>query len=132
MWEKADKVYEEAVEDTSGQVLTYNGELKLVPYHQISAGQTRDGENAFHDEEYAYLKAVDSNSDKTAPGYLNSTYIAKQQLPVELRIVEREDSGYVVSLMADENILEAESLLRGWELLRLIFPCRKRENRYVF
>ena len=38
--------------------------------------------------------------------------------------MEREDSGYVVSLMADENILEAESLLRGWELLRLIFPCR--------
>lgn len=73
MWEKADKVYEEAVEDTSGQVLTYNGELKLVPYHQISAGQTRDGETAFHNEEYAYLKAVDSNSDKTAPGYLNST-----------------------------------------------------------
>lgn len=81
MWEKVDKVYEEAVEDTSGQVLTYNGELKLVPYHQISAGQTRDGETAFHNEEYAYLKAVDSNSDKTAPGYLNSTYIAKQQLP---------------------------------------------------
>lgn len=44
VWEKVDKVYEEAVEDTSGQVLTYNGELKLVPYHQISAGQTRDGE----------------------------------------------------------------------------------------
>lgn len=30
VWEKADKVYEEAVEDTSGQVLTYNGKLKLV------------------------------------------------------------------------------------------------------
>ena len=35
--------------------------------------------------------------------------------------MEREDSGYVVSLMADENILEAESFVTGWELLRLIF-----------
>ena len=125
MWEKADKVYEEAVEDTSGQVLTYNGELKLVPYHQISAGQTRDGETAFHDEEYAYLKAVDSNSDKTAPGYLNSTYIAKQQLPVELRIVEREDSGYVVSLMADENIVEAESFVTGMGIASSDFSMQK-------
>lgn len=125
VWEKADKVYEEAVEDTSGQVLTYNGELKLVPYHQISAGQTRDGETAFHNEEYAYLKAVDSNSDKTAPGYLNSTYIAKQQLPVELRIVEREDSGYVVSLMADENILEAESFVTGMGIASSDFSMQK-------
>ena len=122
---KADKVYEEAVEDTSGQVLTYNGELKLVPYHQISAGQTRDGETAFHNEEYAYLKAVDSNSDKTAPGYLNSTYIAKQQLPVELRIVEREDSGYVVSLMADENILQAESFVTGMGIASSDFSMQK-------
>ena len=125
VWEKADKVYEEAVEDTSGQVLTYNGKLKLVPYHQISAGQTRDGETAFHNEEYAYLKAVDSNSDKTAPGYLNSTYIAKQQLPVELRIVEREDSGYVVSLMADENILEAESFVTGMGIASSDFSMQK-------
>ena len=125
VWEKVDKVYEEAVEDTSGQVLTYNGELKLVPYHQISAGQTRDGETAFHNEEYAYLKAVDSNSDKTAPGYLNSTYIAKQQLPVELRIVEREDSGYVVSLMADENIVEAESFVTGMGIASSDFSMQK-------
>ena len=106
-------------------MLTYNGELKLVPYHQISAGQTRDGETAFHNEEYAYLKAVDSNSDKTAPGYLNSTYIAKQQLPVELRIVEREDSGYVVSLMADENILEAESFVTGMGIASSDFSMQK-------
>ncbi len=39
VWEKADKVCEEAVENTSGQVLTCNGKLKLVPYHQISAGR---------------------------------------------------------------------------------------------
>ena len=84
-----------------------------------------DGETAFHNEEYAYLKAVDSNSDKTAPGYLNSTYIAKQQLPVELRIVEREDSGYVVSLMADENILEAESFVTGMGIASSDFSMQK-------
>ena len=133
VWEKVDKVYEEAVEDTSGQVLTYNGELKLVHITRLSAGPGREmEETAFHNEEYAYLKAVDSNSDKTAPGYLNSTYIAKQQLPVELRIVEREDSGYVVSLMADENIVEAESFVTGMGIASSDFSMQKTGDRYVF
>ncbi len=113
MWEKSNTVYEEAVKDTSGQILTVDGELKLVPYHEISAGQTRDGKTAFHDETYAYLKAVDSSADKKASDYLNSTYIAKQQLPEELKVSEREDSGYIISLTADENILEAESFVAG-------------------
>ena len=68
---------------------------------------------------------MDSNSDKTAPGYLNSTYIAKQQLPVELRIVEREDSGYVVSLMADENIVQAESFVTGMGIASSDFSMQK-------
>ncbi len=64
---------------------------------------------------------------KTAPGYLNSTYIAKQQLPVELRIVEREDSGYVVSLMADDKYSGSRNLLlQGWDLLRLNFSMQKK------
>ena len=113
MWEKSNTVYEEAVKDTSGQILTVDGELKLVPYHEISAGQTRDGKTAFHDETYAYLKSVDSSADKKASDYLNSTYIAKQQLPEELKVSEREDSGYIISLIADENILEAESFVAG-------------------
>ena len=113
LWEKSNTVYEEAVKDTSGQILTVDGELKLVPYHEISAGQTRDGKTAFHDETYAYLKAVDSSADKKASDYLNSTYIAKQQLPEELKVSEREDSGYIISLTADENILEAESFVAG-------------------
>ena len=56
--------YEKAVEETEGKVLTWNGELKAVPYHQISAGQTRSGEEVFHSEDEAYLKSVQSNVDK--------------------------------------------------------------------
>ena len=123
--EKADAAYEEAVQSTSGQVLTVDGELKLVPYHELSAGQTRDGKTAFHDEAYAYLKAVDSSVDKTASDYLSSTYIAKQQLPEELKIAEREDSGYVVSLMADENILETESFVTGMGIASSDFSMQK-------
>ena len=132
LWEKSDSVYEEAVKDTSGQVLTVDGELKLVPYHEISAGHTRDGKTAFHNEEYTYLAGVDSSADKNAPDYLNSTYIMKQQLPEELKIAEREDSGYVVSLMADEDILEAESFVRGMGIDSADFSMQKNGNQIRF
>ena len=77
-----DPVYEKAVRETEGKILTFEGELKLVPYHEISSGRTRDGESAFHDSSYAYLKSVDSGGDKNAPAYLNSTYIPLQQMPL--------------------------------------------------
>ena len=81
--DKKEQKFEDAVKSTKGQILTFNGEVKLVPYHEISAGQTRNGEIAFHDSEYAYLKGVDSSADKSASDYFNSVYINRQQLPEE-------------------------------------------------
>ena len=66
--------YGAAAEATVGQVLTYNGKLKLVPYHEISSGKTRDGKEVFHSADYGYLKSVESSQDREAPDYVNSTY----------------------------------------------------------
>ena len=89
--DKKEQKFEDAVKSTKGQILTFNGEVKLVPYHEISAGQTRNGEIAFHDSEYAYLKGVDSSADKAASDYFNSVYINRQQLPEELKVKDREE-----------------------------------------
>ena len=110
VWKIPEKCYEIAVKNTQGQILTVDGELKLVPYHEISAGETRDGEEAFHDSQYAYLKSVDSSADKDAAEYLSSTYVSEQQLPKELAISSRDKRGYVQSLMADDNILEGTAI----------------------
>ncbi len=125
-WRKfPDTVYETASKGTEGKILTAEGELKLVPYHELSSGQTRDGEAAFHNEEYSYLKSVDSSIDKESPSYLNSTYISVQQMPSELNIEEREESGYIVSLRADGNLLEGESFAQGMGLSSSDFTIQK-------
>ena len=124
-WKIPDSVYEEAVEETVGKILTAGGELKLVPYHEVSSGQTRDGASAFHSEEYAYLKSVDSSMDKEAPSYINSTYIAVQQMPSELNIKERDESGYIVSLDVEGNILEGESFAQGMGLSSSDFTIQR-------
>lgn len=132
VWKIPEKCYEIAVKNTQGQILTVDGELKLVPYHEISAGETRDGEEAFHDSQYAYLKSVDSSADKDAAEYLSSTYVSEQQLPKELTISGRDRSGYVQSLMADENILEGTAFASGMGIASPAFSIQKLDDRIRF
>lgn len=131
-WKSWDPVYEEAVQETKGQILTAGGELKLAPYHEISGGRTRDGAMALHSEEYSYLKSVDSSIDKKSPFYLNSTYISEQQMPSTLNVKEREETGYVVSMTADEKTLEGESFARGMGLTSSNFSIQKIGGEFRF
>lgn len=132
VWKIPEVCYETAVKNTQGQILTVDGELKLVSYHEISAGETRDGEAAFHDPQYAYLKSVDSSADKDATEYLNSTYVSEQQLPKDLTISLRDKSGYVQSLMADENILEGTAFASGMGIASPAFSMQKLDDRMRF
>lgn len=118
-------VYEKAVVETEGQILVHEGKLKLVPYHEISSGMTRDGVEVFRDPAYSYLKSVDSSIDKESSEYLNSTYISIQQMPKTLNISERDSAGYVKSLLADEYYLEGEAFRQGMGLASSNFSMQK-------
>lgn len=125
-------IYEKAVNQTKGEVLLYKGELKLVPYHVLSSGKTRDGEEVFHDRAYAYLKSVDSSTDRESPDYLGSSYISVQQMPKKLAVKDRDEAGYVTSLTADGNLLEGEAFCQGMGLASANFTVQKTGGRYRF
>lgn len=127
-WEQ----YEEAVSETEGIVLTYENELRLVPYHEISSGTTRDGEEVLHSEEYSYLKSVDSSMDKSAPDYLSSSYVAARQMPKRLVIKNRDGAGYITRLTADGAPLEGEAFRLGMNLASSNFKVQKIGDQYRF
>ena len=131
-WWISDEIYEEAVENTEGKVLLVDGKLNLVPYHEISGGTTRDGETVFGSSEYQYLKSVDSSADKNSPDYFSSTYISERQLPKELEIKERDSAGYVLSLQADDKILEGEMFALGMGLPSSNFSIQKTGSKVRF
>lgn len=131
-WWISDEIYEEAVENTEGKVLFVDGKLDLVPYHEISGGTTRDGETVFGSSEYQYLKSVDSSADKNSPDYFSSTYISERQLPKELEIKERDSAGYVLSLQADDKILEGEMFALGMGLPSSNFSIQKTGSKVRF
>lgn len=131
-WWISDEIYEDAVENTEGKVLLVDGKLNLVPYHEISGGTTRDGETVFGSSEYQYLKSVDSSADKNSTDYFNSTYISERQLPKELEIKERDSAGYVLSLQADDKILEGEMFALGMGLPSSNFSIQKTGSKVRF
>lgn len=131
-WWISDEIYEDAVENTEGKVLLVDGKLDLVPYHEISGGTTRDGETVFGSSEYQYLKSVDSSADKNSPDYFSSTYISERQLPKELEIKERDSAGYVLSLQADDKILEGEMFALGMGLPSSNFSIQKTRSKVRF
>ena len=131
-WWISDEIYEDAVENTEGKVLLVDGKLDLVPYHEISGGTTRDGETVFGSSEYQYLKSVDSSADKNSPDYFSSTYISESQLPDELKIKERDSAGYVLSLQADDKILEGEMFALGMGLPSSNFSIQKTGSKVRF
>lgn len=117
--------YEKAVTETENKVLESEGELKLVPYHEISAGKTREGEEVLHSTEYSYLKSVESSIDKESENFLNSTYINQSVLPEKLVIKSRDSAGYVTEILADGNVLEGEAFRKGMGLTSANFTIQR-------
>ena len=117
--------YEKAVIETESEVLAVDGKLQLTPYHELSAGRTRDGAEVLHSEEYAYLKSVESDMDKGSEDFLNSVYINQSVLPERLVIKSRDSAGYVTEILADGDILEGESFRKGMGLSSANFTIQK-------
>lgn len=128
----AEKIYLDAVKATENIVLSWKGELKQIPYHEVSSGKTRSGEEVFRDQDFAYLKSVDSSADMDSPNYLSSVYIEEGQLPKEFEVEERDSAGYVQSIEADGNILEGEGFRRGMGLSSADFTVQKLNGKVRF
>jgi stage II sporulation protein D len=73
-----------AVNDTTGLVLYYKGELALTLYHSNAGGRTEAAKNVWGGE-YSYLRSVKSHYDKNAPRYEWTYSISANKLGEKLR-----------------------------------------------
>ncbi len=135
-WGGKDGIYyrkfQDAWQETEGQILTWQGQPAYVPFFRLSIGCTRDGKEVFHSADYGYLKSVESSQDREAPDYVNSTYVSASQLPARLVIKKRDSAGYVTALTADGSWLEGESFREGMHLASADFSMQKVGNAVRF
>ncbi|MBI5287065.1 MAG: SpoIID/LytB domain-containing protein [Deltaproteobacteria bacterium] len=119
-----------AVQETRGEVLTYNGEPILAVYHSNSGGYTESSANVWG-KDYPYLREVESPYDEVSPNLFWEFEIKADTLedilttggyPVEglkeLVPLERTRSGRVKRLKIVSDTRGVE--IRGEELRRII------------
>lgn len=110
-----------AVQATYGQVVLYQNELIYPPFHAVSAGKTRNGNEIAGKQVYPYLQSVDSSQDLESEEYLKIEYYERSEFVNLLRTydetivlegeslenairIEREDeSGYVKNILLNNG-----------------------------
>lgn len=119
---------QEAVEETEGEILTWEGEPIQAAFHVASSGKTRNAAEVPGQEAYTYLQGADSEEDIRRPGFLYIGYMEKAEfaaalqqlfpnetmdagtLPGALQIVERDSAGYVTRVQYGTTIANGEAV----------------------
>lgn len=117
---------EEAAGSTRGEILMWQEKPAEPAYHAVSAGMTRSGQIALGREDVPYMEAVESQKDMLSPNYLKVVFWEKTQvaqklqtadpalvlnpeeIPGNIQITGRDDSGYVTQVQIGEVTLSGE------------------------
>ena len=75
--ESYEQIYQ-AIESTSGMAVTIDGEYRELPFHKLSAGQTRDGQ--LLGDGYDYVISVECREDKEASDYVQICTLSMEEM----------------------------------------------------
>ncbi len=124
----------EAVGSTRGMFLEYGGEIITAPYFAVSAGATRNGNEVFGSEDYAYLKSVVCDRDFTSEDYTGGMRMSRytfwnrlgefmpdmeyeESLGAEEQLVlERDRAGYVTEVSLNGKSVSGEIFREAFAL----------------
>ena len=98
----------QAVAETSGQIIVYDGDVIKEPfYFAISSGKTENSEEVFSSSE-PYLKSVDSPGETSALKYKTTINISNKETVYKLNCA-LPSSGIVLSKLKNQVIIESRS-----------------------
>lgn len=116
--EKRKEFYQQLItasKETAGVTIKYQGKYIESFFYAVSSGKSRDGNSAFHSQDYGYLKNVENPYDILADNYVKVIRISKeelsdkintaihsslsqQELLSNIEILQRDEADYVSEL----------------------------------
>ncbi len=93
----------QAIQETKGQVLTWQGSYVDLPYHAVSAGRTREG--SLLGDAYPYLRVAECPGDLEAEDFLQ---IIKLELWETPEITAVDGAGYVTEIRLGDTLMAGE------------------------
>lgn len=121
--EKYEKL-KEVWEDTEGQVLMYNGNLALTPYHKLSNGKTRAASEVFGNDDYPYLTSKDCPADIEAEDAMTISMIQE----ADMEITGTDSAGYVTEVRCGKETVSGEEFRDTYHLASASFTLQEYEN----
>lgn len=126
--EKPDAMWYRKLEDiwdeTEDQVVMYNGQLALVPFHQVSNGKTRIGSEVLGSDEYPYLQMKECPKDVEAPNQMKSEFINVKGAKIEAC----DSAGYVLNVVVGEEKVSGENFRDTYGLSSSCFEFQEFEG----
>lgn len=135
-----------AVAETNGETIKYKDELIIPYFHSISAGKTRNGQEALGSTEYPYLISKECADDTSSQDYLTITYIGKDDFinilkkyrndiqlnkdnPLEnTQVLSRCSAGYVSSIQIGDNTFTGDEIQMYFSLKSPFFEFENFED----
>ena len=75
----------QAVDETSGIIITYNGEPIDAFFHANSGGKTESASNVWGGESFPYLQSVETSGEDGYSGYSTEVTISKEEIKEKLK-----------------------------------------------
>ena len=145
--------YTEAVEETDGLYLCYDGVPIQASYFKISNGQTRDAAKVWQTEKFPYLTSVSCAQDKAAQDFSSEVAVMKADYlnEIQSRIGERysqqelwegirlvyDETGYVTNvsfLVEEEEVgqMDGEAFRYLFALPSASFETEQTDTQIIF
>ena len=143
------KRIEQAVSETSGEIMVYDDEPILAVFHSTSSGYTENSENIWQNP-MPYLKSVESSGDTKAPQYEVSKEISyneiknmfknkypdivfsEDSLINQIKINSISDAGYITSVTVGNKNLTGLEIRGALGLRSSSFTMKDTGNSIIF
>ncbi|MCD7893934.1 MAG: stage II sporulation protein D [Erysipelotrichaceae bacterium] len=130
---------QQAIDETSYEVMMYDGQYVSALFFSCSNGQTVNSEDCFT-EEVSYLQSVDSHWDeKLDPNYIQTKTFSKNELATlfhetlnDISITAYTDSGYVKSVIVNDTTYTGREIREILSLASSCFSIKLTSDGYVF
>lgn len=116
---------EDVWRSTEGQVLTYGDSLIKTPFHQLSNGKTRSGNEVFGGEGYPYLQIKECPKDIESMDQMKTVLIEK----ADYEILAADSAGYVMQIRVGEKTMTGEEFRQEKGLSSACFTLQEYEDK---
>lgn len=104
------------VKETSGEVITHNGNLALSVYHSVSSGRTESAEDVWGSK-IEYLVPVESSADRLADNYLKTLTFSAEEF--------RQKLSHLCEFSGEVNDWLGKSVCSDSGMVKSIEICKK-------